>query len=91
MMTYLCIQIPVPVRACASMHTDPNMHTGMSITGNGNLSVLVPTFTCRGRLRDVSVALLSVDKILLKKKQVSSSYAVMPSEEASDGFGWCEA
>ncbi len=27
----------------ASMHTDPNTHTGISITGNGNLHVLVPT------------------------------------------------
>ncbi len=26
------------------MRTDPNMRTGMSITGNGNLHVLVPTY-----------------------------------------------
>jgi hypothetical protein len=27
------------------MLTDPNTRTGMSITGNGNLRVLVPTYT----------------------------------------------
>jgi hypothetical protein len=29
----------------ASKHTDPNTHTGMSIIGNGNLHILVPTYT----------------------------------------------
>jgi hypothetical protein len=28
-----------------STHTNPNTHTGMSITSNGNLFVLVPTYT----------------------------------------------
>jgi hypothetical protein len=43
MMTQPYIRIPVPVRACASTRTDPNTRTGMSITGNGNLRILVPT------------------------------------------------
>ncbi len=46
MMTHLYMQIPVPVRACASTRADPNTHTGMSITGNANLRVLVPTYIC---------------------------------------------
>ncbi len=29
----------------ASKRTDPNTHTGMSIIGNGNFHVLVPTYT----------------------------------------------
>jgi hypothetical protein len=45
MMTHPYIRITVPVRACASTRTDPNTHTGMSITGNGKLCVLVPTYT----------------------------------------------
>ncbi len=44
MMTHPYIGIPVPVRACASTRTDPNTRTGMSITGNGNLRILVPTY-----------------------------------------------
>jgi hypothetical protein len=43
-MTHPYIQIPVPVRACASTLTDPNMRTGMSITSYGNLRILVPTY-----------------------------------------------
>jgi hypothetical protein len=35
---------PVPVWAFASTRTDPNMRTGMSITGYGNLCILVPTY-----------------------------------------------
>jgi hypothetical protein len=46
MMTHPYIRIPVQVRACASTRTDPNMRTGMSITNNGNLRILVPTYTC---------------------------------------------
>jgi hypothetical protein len=43
-MTHPYMRIPVPVRACASMRTDPNTRTGMSITGNGILRVLVPAY-----------------------------------------------
>jgi hypothetical protein len=45
MITHPYTQIPVPVRACASTRTDPNTRTSMSITGNGNLRILVPTYT----------------------------------------------
>ncbi len=47
MMMHLLIQISVPVWACASTRTDPNTRTGMSITGNGNLHILVPTYILR--------------------------------------------
>ncbi len=45
MMTHPYIQIPVLVRACASTRIDPNTRTGISITNNRNLHVLVPTYT----------------------------------------------
>ncbi len=33
------------IRKNAIRHTDPNTHTGISITGNGILCILVPTYT----------------------------------------------
>ncbi len=35
---------PSTGRACDSSRTDPNMRTGMFITGYGNLHILVPTY-----------------------------------------------
>jgi hypothetical protein len=39
------------------MRTDPNMRTGMSITGNENLRVLVPTYI---KIKSVSLSVVVV-------------------------------
>jgi hypothetical protein len=61
MRRHLYIQIPAPVWACASTHTDPNTHTGMSITGNGNMRILVPTYI-RGLLPCYTATAISQSK-----------------------------
>ncbi len=74
-MTHPYIQIPVPVKACAGTRTDPNMRTGMSITSNGNLRILVPTYTydewsangtCKNILEHVSRELVMIRRITQK-------------------------